>query len=45
MRDIVLQIRLNERERYNLCQLAESDQITLAEWLRMVICDADNLSN
>jgi hypothetical protein len=42
MRDIVLQIRLSERERTKLGKLAEDEQVTLCEWIRLAIRDARN---
>lgn len=40
MRDIVLQIRLNERERNKLQKLAQAEQVGLAEKVRLMIRDA-----
>jgi hypothetical protein len=42
MRDIVLQVRLNERERAKLGKLAAEEQISLAEKMRLLLRDAPN---
>jgi hypothetical protein len=40
MRDIILQVRLNERERTKLGKLAQHEQVSLAEKVRLLIRDS-----
>jgi len=44
-RDIVLQIRLNPKERQKLGKLAESEMVSLAEKVRLMIRDASTPAN